>query len=141
MAFKNMRYGNENVEASDNAFRWGIKNNFNIKDYEDEINEMIDDKMRYAIIRVETTVRKIKVGKFLWFPVYQKIPVYRLVYIAPLTTSKISYEEFLSYEEIFKRLTSKPIYFDDVMFPKCVRVNDFIDLGFPITIRYEDGEE
>ena len=36
MAFKNMRYGNENVEASENAFRWGIKNNFNIKDYEDE---------------------------------------------------------------------------------------------------------
>lgn len=137
-----MTYKLENVnkEASDNTFWCGIESNFNINEYKTGINEMIDEIVNIAIVRVETTVRKIKVGKFLWFPVYQKIPVYRLVYTDSLTSSKTSYEEFLSYEEIFKRLTSKPIYFDDVMFPKCIRVNDFIDLGFPIIIRSGDGE-
>ena len=131
----------ENVfkENADSAFRWAIKANFDINEYRRDIDEMFDDRMDMVLIRVEIAVRKIQTGKFLWFPVYTKIPVYRLVYIAPLSTSKTSYEEFLSHEEIFKRLMTKPVY-RDVMFPKCIRINDFIDLGFTIMVEYKDGE-
>lgn len=136
------RNRSENVfkENADSAFRYGIKANFNINDYRRDIEDIIDDRMDMVLIHVETTARKVKDGKFLWFNIYRKIPVFRLVFIAPLSSSKVSYEEFLTHEDIFKRLATKPVY-HDVKFPKCIRINDFIDMGFTVMVEYKDGEE
>lgn len=105
-------------------------------DYQDEeeIRSPFDDT-DIAYVHVEVTTRKVFRKKFLGlFNLYDKIPVYRLVYITPSEKIKTdnSYEEYTSHGELYKRLVTQPIY--GKLFPNNIKINEFIDLGFTVII-------